>query len=175
MFRRNVHCFRCQAFESTNGQKTPKTKAVRAFETCGSNRPTRRRTDPADRLQKMKSFSAVPFPATPVVLSAALCCLSLACYTSDKQVSCHYGRCTCRLTADLALQQISYTKCIQNKAILSGGGWGEKCRLSLFFNREGSNSLCFSGTSHTTVTDSTERGKQNPLSKYFVVTSNNFH
>lgn len=49
--------------------------------------------------------------------------LSLACYTGDKQVSCYYGRCTCRLTADLALQQMSYTKCIEHKAILSGGVW----------------------------------------------------
>ena len=125
MFRRNVHYLRRQVYKSTDGQTTLKTKAVRAFETSGSNHPTRRRTD-SDRLQKMKSFSAVPFPATPVVLSAALCCLSLACYTSDKQVRCYYGRCTRRLISDLALQQMSYTICIQQKAILSGVGGGRR-------------------------------------------------
>lgn len=130
MFRRNVQSLHRQAYGSTDGQTTLKTKAVRVFETFRSNNPTRRRTDPEDRLQKMKSFSAVPLPATPVVLSAALCCLSLACYTNDKQVSCYYGRCTCRLTADLALQQMSYTKCIQHTAILPGGG--EMQTVSLF-------------------------------------------
>jgi len=131
MFRINGHCLRRQSCESTKGQTTLKTTAGRVFETSGSNHPTRRRTDPEDGLKKMKSFSAVPFPATPVVLSATLYCLSLACYTSDK-VSCYYGRCTCRLTADLALQQMSYTKCIQHKAILSGGVGGRNADCPSF-------------------------------------------
>jgi hypothetical protein len=119
MFRRNVNSLRHQAYESADGQTTLKTKAVRAFETCGSNHPTdwsRRPPAKNEIFQRCAISRYTSRTSRCTVLS-----LSLACYTCYKQVSCYDGRCTCRLAADLALPQMSYTKCMQHKAILSGG------------------------------------------------------
>jgi hypothetical protein len=92
-FRRNVNSLRRQAYESTDGQTTLKTKAVRAFETSGSNHSFQHCAT--------SRYNSCTVPVT--------------------QVTCYYGRSTCTLTADFALLQTNYTTCIQHKAILLGG------------------------------------------------------
>ena len=132
--------------------------------------------------RNMKSFSAVPFPATPVVLFAALFLSLSPVNTSHKKVSCYHCRSACRLTADLALQPMSYTKRVQHKVYFRGVCVCVcvcVCRFSLFFNSEGNYPSVWlverRCTSRTIATDPTERGKHNPLSKYSVVSNNNSH